>query len=72
MTVRSDAGPVEALGGVGGGRHVLAVEDGQDPFLVDRTGRYHGLIVAPLKPAGTEQIASVVPTRAEEGGPVVH
>ncbi len=42
MTVRGDAELVEALSDVVGRQHVLAADDDQEPFLVDRRGRYRG------------------------------
>jgi FAD/FMN-containing dehydrogenase len=69
--MQDDAGLVDALGGIVGPQHVLGAAEDQEPYLVDWRGRYHGRAVAVVKPASTEQVASVVRLCAEGGVRVV-
>src|SRR5215203_4383004 len=69
--MQDDSGLVDALSGIVGRQHVFTTADDQEPYLVDWRGRYHGRAVAVVKPASTEQVASVVRLCAEQGVRVV-
>src|SRR5918998_5133079 len=69
--MQDDAGLIAALSGAVGRQHVLTADDDQEPYLVDWRGRYRGRAVAVVKPASTEEVASVVRLCAGQGVVVV-
>jgi FAD/FMN-containing dehydrogenase len=69
--MQDDAGLIAALSGAVGRQHLVTAGDDQEPYLVDWRGRYHGRAVAVVKPASTEEVASVVRLCAGQGVAVV-
>jgi FAD/FMN-containing dehydrogenase len=62
---------VEALAAIVGRQHVVAINEDQEPYVVDWRGRYHGQAAAVVKPADTAQVADVVRLCAERGVVIV-
>ena len=65
--MQDDAGLTTALSGAIGRQHVVTAADDQEPYLVDWRGRCRGRAVAVVKPASTEEVATVVRLCAERG-----
>src|SRR3982750_1882067 len=69
--MQDDAGLIAARGGAIGRQQEVTAAADQEPYLVDWRGRYHGRAVAVVKPASTEEVASVVRLCAGQGVAVV-
>jgi FAD/FMN-containing dehydrogenase len=54
-----------------GPSHVIIAPEDMEPFLTDWRGRYTGRAMAVLRPANTQEVASIVALCAQEGVPVV-
>ncbi|MGI4797965.1 MAG: FAD-binding oxidoreductase [Janthinobacterium lividum] len=62
---------LDALGAIVGAPNVIGPGPEQDPYLTDWRGRYHGQALAVVKPASTNEVASVIRLCTDRGIAIV-